>query len=586
MCGICGQWNKEQPIEKAVFDGMRDTLTHRGPDASGSVLLEAGRLGLGHRRLSIIDLDPRADQPMHDPDNETWVVFNGEIYNYKALRNELSCHSFQTESDTEVLLKAYGEWGLGMLDRLKGMFAFALWDGRKRQLILARDRFGIKPLFYFQSHDRLLFASEVKAMLGAMPREFDYESLADYFVYRFLPSPGGAWKDVRKLPPAHYLVVSQTGSRLESYWRLEPGEEPRSPTEAAESLDQKLKVAVNQHLVSDVPVGLFLSGGYDSTTLCRYLKAAGHDTHSFTLGFTGSERSEHELARQVAHHFQTRHVEEMMDQIDVLELAKTLVYHFDEPFGGSSQLPTFLLSRVASEKVKVVLGGDGGDELLAGYRHYPDLYRSWYRGPLGRVARTVKGDQAFLCDLYDRQLNWTGWRFTDLGRVLNRELLGDLFLKDDHWLHKRHLDLRHGPIKAMQLLDYHTFLPDVVLQKVDRAGMAHGLEVRVPFLDHELVEEVFRLQVSAYFDPTEKKLLLSRLFGSGLPPQVKAAPKRGFGLPLARYLNEGELRDFIARSKAVGDGILQAGVAHLKEMKNLTRLWAVFLFAMWYERWR
>ena len=561
MCGIVGWLEQRQQIDPELLDAMRDTLVHRGPDGCGSWISPDGRAGLAHRRLSILDLSAAGHQPMTNEDETLWLTFNGEIYNFQPLRDELvqRGHRFRSRTDSEVLLHGFEEWGgPGLLARLKGMFAFAIHDVRTGTLFAARDRFGIKPLLYHHTPERFVFGSELKSIVRhpAVPKRLRRDALADYFIYSYVPHPDTVYEGIHKLPPAHYLELDRAGRlQLTRYWTLMPGSRRAPAAEVHERTTELLRRAVGEHLVSDVPVGVFLSGGYDSSVVLMHTaQQTGVRPSTFSLGFAGSDRSEHTAARQIAELLGSDHHERVLPRADDLfPLLERLVGQYDEPFGVSSMLTYHHVCELAAQTHKVVLAGDGGDELMAGYTWYPHYHRmrrhwkSWAR--ILRYGKTLR-DQ-FL-DHYARAQTgvfhhlfvsqWTDPLDPELRQLMEQRAYGHF---------ERHFPSAHHPIQNVQQLDVSVFMLDNSLQRADLSSMLHSLEVRVPFLDHELFEYVHSLHPSCYFDPQQNKKLIRRQLETALPPRILDRPKHGFGFqhrdvmltaPYLDFINHGELR--------------------------------------------
>jgi len=566
MCGICGLWQRDGVIDQVALTRMNDVQAHRGPDDSGAYLSADGRLGLGFRRLAIIDLSPTGHQPMRNEDGKLWIVFNGEIYNYPALRKELvrAGHEFRSTSDTEVVLHGYEEWGERILDRLRGMFAFALWDDERRTLLLARDRLGIKPLLYYWDGKRFAFASEIKSLLAlpAANTDLDHSALWDYFTYLYIPTPKTAYKYIRKLPPACYLKIEsdfvsegKLAPPIKEYWDVTQwGTSPLSRSDAAEAVRAKLRDAVQSHLIADVPVGVFLSGGLDSTAVTAMAAGAQPDPlMSFSIGFDVEEHSELAFAQLAADTFGARHFTRTVSQPDFDSALARMVSLYDEPFADNSGLPTLAVSQLAASRVKVVLAGDGGDETMAGYFRYrrwleiagedfgsPAL-RHWLfeRFALGALA-PIAGWPKVMGLVYSGQLHARGKEGADRYGALvcpiqsfqKLHLLPDLAREfrdyDDYWHFRRYWRDDLDPISRMQYVDLKTYLPDDILTKVDRASMAASLEVRVPFLDHEWVELAASLPSEFRLD---KSIMREALVGM-VPAEILNRPKKGFSSPV------------------------------------------------------
>lgn len=591
MCGICGVTNFNKPIDPKGFEQQLDTLKHRGPDGAGTQFLENNTVALGHRRLSIIDLSKNGAQPMSNEDGTIWIAFNGEIYNFETLKKELISlgHHFKSKTDTEVIIHGYEEWGVNVLDKLNGMFAFGIYDNNKKQWFLARDRFGIKPLYYSLSDEKFVFASELKAIVTDKEffREIDFDAVSDFFIYRFIPTPKSIWKGIKKLPPGHYCLLDHDSNlAIKAYWQLEPKNNTTTLEEVVEKSSHLLRSSIESRLLADVPIGLFLSGGYDSSLVAHFLHQLDYPLQSFCAGMNNWNGSEHEPAKIVADVFQSEHKTLMLKLENMNELMSKLSYYFDEPLGGSSFIPTYLISELAAQELKVVMAGDGGDEIFAGYNWHKVIYEKWNHNLLGKFIRWRKGDDQFLKNEYNKSLNWTKWKFNQLGQIFSKEVIQDELGKDDFCIYKKSINYQFGPIKAMQLFDYNLFLPEVILTKVDRASMANGLEVRVPFLDHRLAEFMISLNEKNYFQKGKNKLILFEILKKNIPIEILEKPKKGFGMPIGKLFSTNRMLDFVSKSTLANSGILSKNWhQNLNRNSRFNKIWSVYIFAHWYERW-
>jgi asparagine synthase (glutamine-hydrolysing) len=560
MCGIigCVAVPGAAPPSEAVARAMNAAIVHRGPDDEGVFSDEQALLGM--RRLSIIDL-AGGHQPVHNEDSSIQCVFNGEIYNYRELRVELEAlgHSFYTHSDTEVIVHGWEAWKEGVFARLDGMFGIALWDTRSRELILARDRFGEKPLFYAEQRERLLFASELKSLLhvpGFLP-EIDDEAVRAYVTFGYVPSPGSIFRGVRKLPPGHYLRWLDGCATVHGYWSLELQPKHELPeADAEEELAHLLDQAVKSRLVSDVPFGAFLSGGLDSSVvvalMSRHLR---QPVRTFSIGFREEKYNELSDARRVARHLGTEH-HELVVEPDAVELLQQLVWFLDEPFADASAVPTYLVSKLAREHVKMVLTGDGGDEAFAGYERYLKFLDLERVGPLKPAVATaaelagrfVPGPNGYRLRRVAERLRQP---FPDSylsGVALTRADVADALLgprlRGGHYgglgaIGRVSSSL--GPLDRCVAIDVASYLPDDILVKLDRMAMANSLEGRAPLLDHKVVEFAVRLPPSLRVRNRRGKHLLRKAAARWLPPEVLAKPKQGFGIPLGQWFS-GPLR--------------------------------------------
>jgi len=575
MCGILGIINLERgrPADERAAREMAAAQAHRGPDDEGFYF--NGPVALGMRRLAIIDL-PGGHQPMANEDGSVWVVFNGEIYNFAELRAELleRGHQFRTHSDTEVLVHLYEEHGDDLVTRLNGMFAFALWDERRARLLAARDRMGEKPLYFTDTPGAFVFASELKSLLAhpGVGRRLNLRALRKYLSYEFVPSPHSMIEGVRKLRPAHRLIWERGGWREERYWGLSyEGERLRlGAEEAAEEVRGRLREAVRLRLVADVPLGVLLSGGIDSSAVAALAcEEAGGRVRTFSIAFAEPSFDESHYARAVAARLGTEHHEQRFTERDMLAVVPEIPRLLDEPLGDGSLIPTFLLSRETRRHVTVALGGDGGDELFAGYPTYvAHRLAGYYRGLPGllrrgliepAVARLPVSTENLSFDFRakrfirgaglpagTRHAVWMGsYDAAEQSRLLAPEVLAAC-PDEEVFDEVRAYDGLNGAdaVEPMMRLDATHYLPECVLFKVDRASMAASLEVRAPFLDHTLVEFLTRLPVGLKLRGLTTKYVLKRAMRGRLPREVTDRPKKGFGMPVAKWV-KGELRPLV-----------------------------------------
>jgi asparagine synthase (glutamine-hydrolysing) len=622
MCGISGKYSPAG-VRPDEIRCMLQTIKHRGPDDEG--VYTCGPIGLGNRRLSIIDV-PGGHQPVSNEDRTIWVVFNGEIYNYPQLRQELvqNGHHFRTNSDTEVLVHLYEEWGEECVQKLNGMFAFAIWDTNRQKLVLARDRIGQKPLFYAQEGDELLFASEVKAILAVSQREreLDYTSLHHYLSLRFIPAPGTMLRHIHKLPPAHLLVYQNGMATLSRYWELSfVNKLDLSEAEFLEGLRQRLRQTIESHMISDVPVGAFLSGGMDSSMIVAMMAGdLGHSFKTFSIGVQAQDFNELPYARLVAAQYGTEHVEQSI-QSDIMHLLPEIIWHLDEPSDPIAACQ-FHAARLAARHVKVVLGGDGGDELFAGFDRYLGVgYVDYYTLLPASMRRRITGPlveslpDSFTYKSITQKLRWMH-QLSLLSGSGARYAAATTFTRFDHdhkqslyngdlWQQLSHLDsadmiiqpFEQAPaehvLDRMLYADYVTRLPEHSLMLVDRMTMAHGLEARSPFLDHELIEYVAAFPHRLKIRGRQLKYALRQLAKDYLPPQIVNRSKQGFMFPIA-YWFRNELYSFVKRflleSHFVEAGVFRPdAVLRLIEnhrnqrADNHVRLWMMINLEIWYQ---
>jgi len=639
MCGIAGFLDMRATTAAnelaSRVKAMATTIAHRGPDDSGVwVDAEAG-IALGHRRLSIVDLSALGHQPMHSADARYVISFNGEVYNFPDLRAELEAlgHSFNGGSDTEVMLAAVSAWGLeAAVKRFVGMFAFALWDRHTRTLHLVRDRLGVKPLYWSLLNGHLLFGSELKALMAhpAWHGEIDPEAAAAFVRHSYIPGPATIFRGVHKLPPGSILTLQAGGEPvIESYWSLSevidrPRNEGIGETEALDQLDHLLRDATRRRMIADVPLGAFLSGGLDSSTVVALMQAqSNRQVRTFSIGFHEKEYDEAPYAKAVAQHLGTDHTELYVSAKEALDVVPRLADWFDEPFADSSQIPTFLVSRMTREHVTVALSGDGGDEMFAGYPRYGLAESLWRR--IGGVPAGLRCSAGSLIrsvpePFLDRAASLVPARLRpqSFGRKAHRlatliGLPGDDNLHAELaavWPYETTLvpsakgSLRIAPepgladrlpdfVSRMQYYDTLTYLPDDILVKVDRCSMAVALEARAPFLDYRVAEFAWSLPPHMKRRNGESKWLLRRLLDRYVPRHLVERPKMGFSVPVGAWLR-GPLRDWgrdlLAPSK-LADGLLDAAQVsrlwdeHQQGHANReTVLWNLLMFQAWRER--
>ena len=626
MCGIAGIFHPhepDRPVDGPLLRAMTDSLAHRGPDDRG--FYEGPGVGLGHRRLSIIDL-AGGHQPLANEDGSVWVVFNGEIYNFVELMPELERlgHRFATRSDTEVIVHAWEEWGEACVDRFRGMFAFALFDRRRRILFLARDRLGIKPLFYAHLADEtFLFGSELKALLvhPELGRRVDPRGIEDFFAFGYVPEPRTILYSVAKLAPGHCLTITPDGERLRQYWDV-AFEDGRvvDESEAAHELIERLAEAVRIRMIAEVPLGAFLSGGVDSSAVVALMaRASDRPVATCSISFGDPAYDEAPYARLVAEQYHTDHHEERV-AADAFGLVDRLAALYDEPFADSSALPTYEVCRIARQRVTVALSGDGGDENLAGYRRYrwdrdenrlrgflPQAIRGPLFGLLGRLypkadwaprlLRAKATFQSLARSPLEGYAHSVGILADDLrARLFTPGLRAALSGYRAVDAFRPYFDAAPttDPLSRIQYLDLKSYLVGDILTKVDRASMAHSLEVRVPILDHQVVEWIARLPSSLKLKGREGKYLFKRALEPLLPRAVLYRPKQGFAVPIERWFRD-ELAEPV-RATLLGPRLAQCGYfeprflarvvrEHQAGLRNFTPLiWSLFMFDAFLRR--
>lgn len=622
MCGICGIFQFDgQPVSESLLDKMCRTMIHRGPDGQG--IYTSHFIGLGQRRLAIIDLSQRGQAPLSNEDESVWVVLNGEIYNFQELRADLTKkgHIFKSATDTEVIVHLYEEYGIDCLERMRGMFAFALWDKRQKRLFIARDRLGKKPLFYTNTGSSLVFGSKIEA-LTLHPRVSvapDFRAIDSYLRYQYVPSPQTAFEGISKLQPGHFLMCDATGTvKIQRYWSPpEPVKTTDSEAEISNRLLETLQEAVRLRLISDVPVGAFLSGGIDSGLIVALMaQQSSKPVKTFSIGFEEEAFNELPYARQVAQKYETEH-HEFVVRPNAIEILPLLVRHYNEPFADSSALPTYYVSQMTRQHVTVALSGDGGDENFAGYSHYEQVM-NWQKSdvvpyflrhlicrPLGAImdmwpynrvtARASKGLNMLGSNLpqrYLQQITIVKQQERNACYTSNyKQLLSE---------QKRHDLVTHLPWNSsmnsldwMMRHDQNFYLPDCLMVKSDVASMANSLELRCPLLDHKFVELAATIPSSMKRQGSNGKILLKKVASPFLPSAVLNKPKTGFGLPLAQWFREDLaplVKATLLDSTAVQRDLFQPAFMkkiideHISGHRDWsTRLWTFLFLEMWFR---
>ncbi|MDI1355010.1 MAG: asparagine synthase (glutamine-hydrolyzing) [bacterium] len=632
MCGISGFVDHQATSTENILENMTHTLSHRGPDGAGTEFLQElnFQVGLGHRRLSIIDLSDKGKQPMHH--KHLWITFNGEIYNYKEIKNELLSldHEFSGGSDTEVILHAYQQWGSDCVLKFIGMFAFVIYDANADELICARDRAGIKPFFYYMYNGLFLFSSELKAFHQhpGFKKEINLDAVAAFMQYGNVPTPHCIFLNCYKLKPGHVLTYNCSTRELNShkYWDVYTAyNKPKlqlSFDEARSETENVLKSAFNYRMVSDVPVGVFLSGGYDSTCVSALLqKDRTEKLKTFTIAVPDFGLNEAPFAKEIASYLGTEHHEFDCTEKEAFELLDDLPYYYDEPFADSSAIPTMLICKKAHEQVKVALSADGADEVFAGYNRYDYVMK--FGKFLHRIPGVLRKGTSHIMDkipaasvpflnhsynFANRYEKLKGLLHDPSSRNLMKSLSQQFGEKDLTTLLRspfQHVDTAydskelHGAsssaLSYMMAIDYQTYLMDDILQKVDRASMSTGLEARDPFLDHRISEWAAQLPDHYKYHKGVKKHLLKEIVHQYVPKKLMDRPKMGFAIPVEKWLS-GKLREkvdhYLNEEKLERQGIFEVRViTHLKtdffsgKTELGVKIWYLLMFQMWYETW-
>lgn len=617
MCGIAGTFlfDRRAIVDRSALETATHVIAHRGPDDEG-VWIGSG-VGLGSRRLAVIDLSERGHQPMTNEDGSIWIAFNGEIYNFQEIRQQLvgKGHTFRSNTDTETILHLYEQEGIDAVRHLRGMFALALWDSRRDAFFLVRDRLGKKPLFYYQDAERLVFGSEIKCILQLGVRgEPDTEAIHHYLTFGYVPGPWAAFQHIRKLPPGHYLQITAGQVSLQRYWQPQFGPQRTDSEESLlEEFSTLLEESTRLRMIADVPLGVLLSGGLDSSAVVAMMRrVTSGPIRTFSIGFEQPEYDELTYARQVAQRFETQH-HELVVRPDAVSMVPRLVWHYNEPFADSSAVPSFAVCELARQSVTVALNGDGGDETWLGYDRYVAAatlqYQQWLplvsrrllaraagHLPLGHAKSTLHRLKRFGTGLAETPLaQYAGWMSLfdeaakrelyadDLGRGRSMSIFESVVTRSD---------ARTFP-EAVAHGDLETYLPDDLLVKMDIASMAHSLEVRSPLLDHKVVELALSVPLRMKLRRSTQKFLLRRLMQGVLPPAVLNRRKMGFGVPIDRWFRH-ELRemayDLLLDSRATSRGYFRPEVVrryldeHCRgDAHHHPRLWALLMLEVWHR---
>lgn len=618
MCGITGIFRKNEAIPQGLIEEMTSKLTHRGPDHQDCATFKNQKIAFGHTRLSIIDLSESANQPFISDDKKTSLVFNGEIYNFKSLRSELEQNynvKFKTSSDTEVVLKSFEVWGDDFVEKLNGMFAIAIFHETSNSIYLYRDRIGIKPLYYYYHENVFAFGSELKA-LHPLTKHFgkfklNKNAVSAYFRLGYVPSPHSIFNEIEKLPPGSKLVANEEGVSQSKYYKLQDQikKEPHytNESQAKRVLTDKLNTSVKQHLVSDVPFGVFLSGGIDSSTVAAFAakNIKNKTLKTFSISFEEQSHDESKYARQVANKLKTEHFDYQLKHDDALALIPSINEWYDEPFADSSAIPTFLVAKMAREEVKMVLTGDGGDEQFLGYGMYKwakrlnSLDNSLTNPLLKNILKLGGNRYKRASSMFDRNENddVISHIFSVEQYFFTQNDLASLLINEDFvpWKHDiKNLNRKLSPAEKQAFFDLKYYLPDDLLVKVDRATMANSLEARLPLLDHELIEFAINLPEKLKVRKNNWKYLLKSVLYDELPREIFERPKWGFSIPLNQWLLK-ELKSTLEEklSKQNLEEITFISACRVEQLKKrffngenylYNKLWMIYIFVDWHQK--
>ena len=615
MCGICGYISKSR-LDDSILEQMRDTMIHRGPDDAGIWQRETGEgsfIGFAHRRLSIFDLSELGHQPMTSKDGAYTIAYNGEVYNFKEIRTKLEekGYVFASNCDTEVVLNSYIQWGEECFSKLNGMFAIAIWDNNKGELILARDRMGVKPLYYYhnKSNADFVFASELKPIMKypGFKKTVRMDMLGNYLCNKYIASPDTIFEDTFKMEPGTYAVLKDNTLVVNKYWDLIERKHKAVKNlitdydEAKREIDRVLTDGVCRRMVADVPVGMFLSSGIDSALVTAIAQRnSSTPIKTFTIGFNDKERNEADKAKKIAEYLGTDHTEYYIGEKEIFSLLNDITDYYDEPFSDSSQFPTMLVSKLAAENVTVALSGDGGDELFCGYKIYDLVYIAQKSDPIGNILNVIPGlgDSAIVpkelrAFINNRDDGYKTQLFNDVFKEEAEKILPGVSF-NPKYSQEEMIKCRNWQERRM-LLDMMTYLPDEIMQKTDRASMKYSLEVRSPLLDVKVVEKSLQIPHSFKYHSFDKKHILKDLTYDYIPKELLSGPKKGFGVPLRKWLRgplKEEINKYSEKTFLDKQGIFDyRGVDKL--IKNQEKsdnilyssvLWSYYMFQRWLEK--
>lgn len=607
MCGICGVlYFGKDFTDKKILKNMNDAIKHRGPDDYGFYTDDG--VGLGHRRLSIIDLSKKGKQPMSNEDGTVWITFNGEIYNYKEIKDKLKKHRFNSNTDTEVIIHAYEEWGKDFITQMDGMFAFAIWDSRNKSLFLGRDRFGKKPLYYFYDNKKFVFGSEIKAILEhpEIKREVNQQALSNFLGMGYVPPPLTMFQDIFKLPQSHYMVVSKNKLEIKRYWGIPAKNKIKGDKKVIAEL---FKDAVKKRLMSDVPLGAFLSGGVDSSAIVAAMSQLNKDAvKTFSVGFKHPS-DELEYAKLVAKKFNTEH-KEIIVEYDAFKILPKVVWHLDEPLADPAVLPTYVMSKETKKYISVVLVGEGGDEVFLGYKRYKQmmLLKKIHKMPLigtKKIIPTISsiagniigGDNRKYADFASETLPILNNDVRLYGKLHHfafdenekSKLIQDtrkIDLSEEYNLIKKHFTGKKTITDKMTAFDFNVWLTDDILMKVDKTTMASALEARAPFLDPKLVEYTLNIM------PEQRmgKAIFKEAFRNVLPKTILERKKHGFNVPVSSWFEKKEMHDaaedmfaYLEKEKAFNKGPMENILRDYKKYRHDQQLWNILTFGYWHK---
>lgn len=591
MCGITGWWSKNSKINRELFNSMRDTLTHRGPDEYGSYFSLDEKFALGYRGLKLNAHDDLTNQPLTNENKNIWIIFNGIIFNSKIIKELLAnkSYKFNSNSDAELILHAYNEWGMELLQKIDGSFAFAIFDEKLQKLFLTRDKFGVKPIYYYFDEENLIFASEIKAIIknSKIKRELNEQSISEYFIYRYIPSPNTIFKNIFKIKPGYYAEIDKNFNIYHiKYFDLKIDNKKCRRKKLIKEIESLIREAIKEQSNSTEEISSFLSGGYDSSIIVKYLSELKQGFNTYSIGFKDWEKSEHKFAEKIASIYKTNHHSKILDT-ESFNILDELMYFYDDPIADISIIPTYLAAKLASTKNKIIFSGEGGDEIFAGY--------SWHKDYLWEISK-VEFKKAkkwkwelpinnFNIDSYAKAMAMGEFDEKELKFLLNKKL-HNYIPQDTKSFYREYFDESIETPKRFQILDMKSFMGELINTKVDRASMANSIEVRQPFLKKEIYEKTFQLETKSYFDKNKQKVILQKLLKKDLPKEIINRNKQGFTGPDNYYMDFNAYRENLKNANLVKAEIInKEAIEYYILQKDHWRLWKILVLEKWFTKW-
>lgn len=591
MSGLTGWWSKNSKINRELFYSMRDTLSHRGPDEYGSYFSLDEKFALGYRGLKLNAHDDLTNQPLTNENKNIWIIFNGIIFNSKIIKELLAnkSYKFNSNSDAELILHAYNEWGMELLQKIDGSFAFAIFDEKLQKLFLTRDKFGVKPIYYYFDEENLIFASEIKAIIknSKIKRELNEQSISEYFIYRYIPSPNTIFKNIFKIKPGYYAEIDKNFNIYHiKYFDLKIDNKKCRRKKLIKEIESLIREAIKEQSNSTEEISSFLSGGYDSSIIVKYLSELKQGFNTYSIGFKDWEKSEHKFAEKIASIYKTNHHSKILDT-ESFNILDELMYFYDDPIADISIIPTYLAAKLASTKNKIIFSGEGGDEIFAGY--------SWHKDYLWEISK-VEFKKAkkwkwelpinnFNIDSYAKAMAMGEFDEKELKFLLNKKL-HNYIPQDTKSFYREYFDESIETPKRFQILDMKSFMGELINTKVDRASMANSIEVRQPFLKKEIYEKTFQLETKSYFDKNKQKVILQKLLKKDLPKEIINRNKQGFTGPDNYYMDFNAYRENLKNANLVKAEIInKEAIEYYILQKDHWRLWKILVLEKWFTKW-